>query len=221
MSTAAPCAVCTAPGTLRCSRCRSIRFCGPEHQALLWSSHKVLCTPNSPLVFKSRPISDDEILSCASLGISSGMEESFGGPTEVRTLELQYKRRLASENLSERINIASYILFVNMINDLTTTKHDAWVYLSQFATVVPGLVDRPEPCPLDPETRNSFQLQMLVICTLLEKDADEKLVDLAFERLEEIVRDRYEGFLSSRTVMIGKHMASGFSARRKFKNPTR
>ncbi|KAL8278609.1 hypothetical protein RQP46_008901 [Phenoliferia psychrophenolica] len=56
-----PCAVCLAPGTLKCSRCRSTRFCGPEHQALLWSSHKLLCKPNAPLVFRGRRLRDSEV----------------------------------------------------------------------------------------------------------------------------------------------------------------
>lgn len=41
--------------------------------------------------------------------------------------------------------------------------------------------------PLDPEIRNAFQLQTLVVCTLLAKKSDQALVELACERLQEVI----------------------------------
>lgn len=35
----------------------------------------------------------------------------------------------------------------------------------------------------DPDTRNAIELQTLVLCTLLEKDAAEDLIEIALERL--------------------------------------
>ncbi|KAK4699564.1 hypothetical protein P7C70_g6697, partial [Phenoliferia sp. Uapishka_3] len=54
MPSGEPCAVCPKAGTVQCSRCRSIRFCGVAHQKLLWSSHKFICKPNERLVYIQR-----------------------------------------------------------------------------------------------------------------------------------------------------------------------
>ena len=37
------CAVCEAPADKRCSRCRSIFYCTPEHQRSHWKTHKTAC----------------------------------------------------------------------------------------------------------------------------------------------------------------------------------
>ncbi|CAN0460710.1 unnamed protein product, partial [Hapterophycus canaliculatus] len=34
---------CPRPATKRCTKCRAVRFCSTECQALLWPSHKSLC----------------------------------------------------------------------------------------------------------------------------------------------------------------------------------
>ena len=34
---------CSNEGTKRCSKCKAVRFCGPDCQALLWDSHKAFC----------------------------------------------------------------------------------------------------------------------------------------------------------------------------------
>ncbi|GAA5889973.1 hypothetical protein JCM8208_001185 [Rhodotorula glutinis] len=37
------CAVCDQAGGLSCGACRSIRFCGPRCQSILWPAHRTLC----------------------------------------------------------------------------------------------------------------------------------------------------------------------------------
>eukprot|EP00752_Nemacystus_decipiens_P018234 g16362.t1 len=34
---------CSNEATKRCSKCKVVRFCGPDCQALLWDSHKIFC----------------------------------------------------------------------------------------------------------------------------------------------------------------------------------
>lgn len=44
------CAVCGAAGALVCGRCRGVRYCGKQHQALHWKrgGHKTTCAPAAP-----------------------------------------------------------------------------------------------------------------------------------------------------------------------------
>ncbi|KAL8291775.1 hypothetical protein RQP46_002033 [Phenoliferia psychrophenolica] len=57
----AECAVCASPAKLRCSRCKCTPFCSTEHQTKLWSSHKHLCKPNTPLEFHQPPLKREEL----------------------------------------------------------------------------------------------------------------------------------------------------------------
>lgn len=40
------CAVCDAPCRMTCSRCRSVAYCGVEHQRAAWRAHKPVCRKN-------------------------------------------------------------------------------------------------------------------------------------------------------------------------------
>ncbi|XP_073813273.1 zinc finger protein RP-8 [Musca autumnalis] len=41
------CATCGCLGTLQCSRCRKINYCGLEHQRLHWKYHKIVCSADN------------------------------------------------------------------------------------------------------------------------------------------------------------------------------
>lgn len=55
-SDVASCAHCGQPAPLRCSRCRSARFCSPRCQRLCWTSHRSHCIDaTAPTAPQSRP----------------------------------------------------------------------------------------------------------------------------------------------------------------------
>ena len=37
------CAVCSAPASNKCARCKSVHYCSPAHQKEDWPAHKVQC----------------------------------------------------------------------------------------------------------------------------------------------------------------------------------
>ncbi|KAL9185028.1 hypothetical protein ACHAXT_002805 [Thalassiosira profunda] len=37
------CAVCSAPASKRCTKCKSVWYCGREHQVSDWKAHKARC----------------------------------------------------------------------------------------------------------------------------------------------------------------------------------
>ncbi|KAL8287408.1 hypothetical protein RQP46_003266 [Phenoliferia psychrophenolica] len=169
-----PCAVCTEPGRQRCSRCKQIRFCSSKHQALLWSSHKVLCTPNAPLVFKQRTLEFAEVAS-------------------------RITSKLAAGPLAEQILFTSDILYGNFYHAFkpssdTEPKVEAFTLFGVLTKTIlcytehaqeEGRFDIFEA--LDDVTRNKFQLQALVLCTLVEKRAAPDEITLAAERLLPII----------------------------------
>ncbi|XP_075166937.1 SET and MYND domain containing, arthropod-specific, member 5 [Haematobia irritans] len=48
------CAVCQVPATLTCSACKSVKYCGKDHQREHWKEHKVEC--ESPYKIETDPI---------------------------------------------------------------------------------------------------------------------------------------------------------------------
>ncbi|KAL8278619.1 hypothetical protein RQP46_008911 [Phenoliferia psychrophenolica] len=214
-----PCDVCTAPGTLQCSRCRSIRFCGPEHQKLLWSSHKLICKPNAPLVFRGRRLEDSELLTFADSPevqavirevVESGastLEHSQSNFTPARLRQI-----LAERTPSEREEATINILSTNA--EIASAPHAAYAHAATaLCKVSPfvrpptskmarlgrfgrefGLIDEKQINSgfisilegRDANFRNAVELQTLVLCTLVEKDAPEDLIELALNRIGEV-----------------------------------
>ncbi|KAL8287430.1 hypothetical protein RQP46_003288 [Phenoliferia psychrophenolica] len=212
MSNKQPCAVCTEPGTLRCSRCKSMFFCGSEHQALLWSAHKVICTPNAPLVFKQRPLAFAELLEWATSKLTRDTLTDRGeGNTSPYQIALQCANALANGPADDHLNLSNTILQQNLHNayhqpSSTVPKVEAFsllsflVYLLNAAglhTSPPMNVEEPSfdfvmAEKLDPSTRNTFYLQALVMCTLVEKEASPDVITLARKRLLAIIPAEHE-----------------------------
>ncbi|KAL8287376.1 hypothetical protein RQP46_003828 [Phenoliferia psychrophenolica] len=187
-----PCAVCPAPGRLQCSRCKQIRFCSTEHQAILWSSHKLLCKPNEPLVFLQRPVRPDEIQQYATQGARQIITRGdFGGPD--LSEEEHAARMIASTTLTfaspevdpvHKSHIADTVLGCNLLFS-DHAEHDAFSYAGHMLLFPKqsalGLLDTP--------TRQQAEVQVLSLATLLEKDAATNLIVLAVERLVAIIGD--------------------------------
>ncbi|KAL8278620.1 hypothetical protein RQP46_008912 [Phenoliferia psychrophenolica] len=186
MSTEVPCAVCTAPGTLRCSRCRSIRFCGSEHQKLLWTSHKLICKPNAPLVFRGRRLEDSELIAYLT------------NPPETLS---SYRQLSTDPNISDsdllaliermppgmRALLAAAISISSAL--LPSPPHAAWVYanLILHEPMVEGdKTLRPVLAKLKPEDRNKIELQALVLGALVANDVSQDFIELAVQRLEDM-----------------------------------
>ncbi|KAL8287405.1 hypothetical protein RQP46_003264 [Phenoliferia psychrophenolica] len=200
MSNKQPCAVCTEPGTLRCSRCRSMFFCGSEHQALLWSSHKLLCTPNAPLVFKQRPLAFAEILAWGDTR-DNFLTRGEDGENSMSKQEVASRLAslLAEVPLAEQILLSSDVLSGNFCHAFkpssnTKPKVEAFTLFSALAKIILCYTEFTKEsgpfdvfAPLDDETRNNFQLQALVLCTLVEKRATADQITLAAERLLPII----------------------------------
>ena len=47
---------CGLPADKRCSRCREVFYCSPEHQKLDWHSHKLVCTPSATKVTQNNGV---------------------------------------------------------------------------------------------------------------------------------------------------------------------
>lgn len=43
MASSGPCNVCQKSSTTRCGRCKSVYYCGPEHQKGDWKQHSKVC----------------------------------------------------------------------------------------------------------------------------------------------------------------------------------
>ncbi|GAA6015406.1 hypothetical protein JCM11491_000417 [Sporobolomyces phaffii] len=56
----AGCAVCLAPTTTRCSQCKQLYFCSPDHQNLLWGTHKYLCKIDDVETYYAPPLTRGE-----------------------------------------------------------------------------------------------------------------------------------------------------------------
>ncbi|KAL8287409.1 hypothetical protein RQP46_003267 [Phenoliferia psychrophenolica] len=205
MSNKQPCAVCPEPGKLRCSRCKSMVFCGTEHQALLWSSHKVICTPNAPLVFKQRPLEFAELLEWAgSTGTRESLEERGLGTMTSFELASRCATAFATGPSDEKLKHSHTVLrqnFTCAYRPLSTTapKVEAFTLLSFLDFLIECYAeDEGSPttrldlyidAALDLSTRNAFHLQALVMCTLVEKKASPGAIKLAATRLLKIVAE--------------------------------
>lgn len=58
-----PCGFCGTMTTMRCSYCKLVYYCRPDHQRLDWKVHKPLCNPPTPskysIVFNPRTVNFD------------------------------------------------------------------------------------------------------------------------------------------------------------------
>ncbi|XP_026394478.1 ubiquitin carboxyl-terminal hydrolase 17-like [Papaver somniferum] len=74
------CAVCYAPTTTRCSRCKSVRYCSGKCQIIHWrKGHKDECHPPSPNIQFSGPKSDSD----GKTGLEREKHESVGNGSEL------------------------------------------------------------------------------------------------------------------------------------------
>ncbi|XP_026400871.1 ubiquitin carboxyl-terminal hydrolase 17-like isoform X1 [Papaver somniferum] len=74
------CAVCYAPTTTRCSRCKSVRYCSGKCQIIHWrKGHKDECHPPSPNIQFSGPKSDSD----GKTGLEREKHESVGDGSEL------------------------------------------------------------------------------------------------------------------------------------------
>ncbi|KAL8292361.1 hypothetical protein RQP46_001827 [Phenoliferia psychrophenolica] len=190
MSTQDLCAVCPLKGSLRCSSCKAVRFCGPQHQTLLWSSHKVLCQARSPLVFNQREPTPAELADWKSTQTQESYE-SYIKPDD-----------------NDILMYAETPLFRNVHRDTVLLKqpklhpqvpHDAFVQYASLFDAFAGLRKTESETgatpavpflrlnALDEATRDKFKVQALVLLTLVAKEAREDFVQLAVERLSAIV----------------------------------
>ncbi|KAL8278685.1 hypothetical protein RQP46_008977 [Phenoliferia psychrophenolica] len=203
------CAVCTAPATKHCPVCRSIRFCGPEHYKLIWSSHKLICKSNT-LVYEGRPPSQLELEACCQLpDVPWAL-----APMNTQNLN-ESELKLAGPDLYRQCllmlsPIEGEQLKIRMLSSLARSNprppHAAFAYTSQILTSPesppPSEITTQEGmteylnreterlgaalAALSPDARNAIQLQVLIVATLVEKDAAEELVTLAVQRLDEV-----------------------------------
>ncbi|KAL8278612.1 hypothetical protein RQP46_008904 [Phenoliferia psychrophenolica] len=191
MSTEVLCAVCTAPGTLQCSRCRSIRFCGAEHQKLLWTSHKLICKPNAPLVFAGRRLEDSEL--SAQLTITPGKLSKYRYLSTDPNISAADLLTLAVEDTKSWMKtctpeVRDLFATCNSAGNalLQSPPHAAWVYanLILHEPMVEGdKTLRPVLAKLKPEDRNRIELQALVLGALVANDTSQDLIELAVQRL--------------------------------------
>ncbi|KAL8287381.1 hypothetical protein RQP46_003833 [Phenoliferia psychrophenolica] len=198
-----PCAVCPAPGRLQCSRCKQIRFCSTEHQALIWSSHKLLCKPGEPLVFLQRAVHPDEIQQYATKGAQEWLASGELEGTDISEEEL-VAQLVASNTLLLASPEDDAVHKTNIINIILAwsifctdhADHDAFSYagyMLSFSREIPATHDHParfEQSALEHLavlTRQKAELQVLVLATLLEKNAPRDLTVLAVERLVAIM----------------------------------
>ncbi|KAL8287377.1 hypothetical protein RQP46_003829 [Phenoliferia psychrophenolica] len=188
------CAVCPASGSLRCSRCKQIRFCSTEHQALLWSSHKLLCKPNEPLVFRQRAVRPDELSQYATNAARQLIANENG---KYKGQEVTEDEMVAKIVASDKACESNAILAWNF-SFSDHAEHDAFTYTAYILMAsfkVPAAHDHPARTEqsalglLDVHNRQKAELQALVLSTLLEKNAARELVVLAVERLVAIVGD--------------------------------
>ncbi|KAL8283403.1 hypothetical protein RQP46_005813 [Phenoliferia psychrophenolica] len=224
------CVVCPEPGTLRCSRCRSTLFCSAEHQALLWSTHKLICKPNAPLVFAQPPLSKREFKDFYfSFGaIPQGDVKIFNLIHDTTPAEAEMMTLEASEHLL--LNTSTGKVVFHGQTELMWKLHQqrveqtplpgqndikggarSWLQRhhpeKSTTSIKPfylmGLVsvryekntsrakDKDDKRPLsrlahlDSAARNAFELQALVVCTLLDRRAKDDLFALALVRLKE------------------------------------
>ncbi|KAI3895878.1 hypothetical protein MKW98_025669 [Papaver atlanticum] len=74
------CAVCYAPTTTRCSRCKSVRYCSGKCQIIHWrKGHKDECHPPSPNIQFNGPKSDSD----GKTGLEREKHESVGNGSEL------------------------------------------------------------------------------------------------------------------------------------------
>ncbi|KAL8287378.1 hypothetical protein RQP46_003830 [Phenoliferia psychrophenolica] len=202
-----PCAVCPAPGRLQCSRCKQIRFCSSEHQALLWSSHKHLCKPNEFLVFRQRAVRPDELRQYATQCAGNFIANGTVLDQDTQLSEDELAARIIASNTTllarpevdpvSKSNLTNIILAWILFHS-NHAAHDAFSYAGRILMAsleVPATHNRPARVEqsalglLDAPTRQKAELQALVLATLLEKDAPRELIVLAVERLVAIVGD--------------------------------
>ncbi|KAL8278615.1 hypothetical protein RQP46_008907 [Phenoliferia psychrophenolica] len=236
MSTEVPCAVCTAPGTLQCSRCRSIRFCGPQHQALLWSSHKLICKPNAPLVFGGRQLDDSELQAYAEHPRILATIDQFArsGYRTLRAATASFEPTFLRKSINELSPIEHdhYYRGVLVHNiELPSPPHAAFAYAT---TAMSKLVPTVRPVNSkfakakrlgqslgfeageegdstlvsildgqDADVRNAIELQVLVLYTLVDKEAAEDLIELALSRVVELLASG-GGYLACGDELFGK-----------------
>ncbi|KAL8287315.1 hypothetical protein RQP46_003767 [Phenoliferia psychrophenolica] len=126
-----------------------MRFCSKEHQAVLWSSHKMLCKPNS-LVFRQRPIHPDELHRYVTDGMMPTIAPELskqGLRTSEEEMVALALRDLTDPRIdpvvqSDHINLALAWNFIHSEH----ANHDAFSYAGYVlkATIlIPATHDRP------------------------------------------------------------------------------
>lgn len=92
-------------------------------------------------------------------------------------------RQLAELPARDHDTKVSKILVWNLLNT-EYPKFDAFTYTALLlAEIDHGAGSTSVVAHLGPKPRQEFELQALVLCTLLEKTANRELVEIAFERL--------------------------------------
>jgi len=82
------CAVCGGESTLRCSRCRDVHYCTPEHQAEAWKTHKSKCK-SPPWIGNLRKLAGekaDDIIKRAKAIEAKGFTDVYEDPRKGRGL---------------------------------------------------------------------------------------------------------------------------------------
>ncbi|KAL8287520.1 hypothetical protein RQP46_003378 [Phenoliferia psychrophenolica] len=178
----------------------------------IWSSHKVFCTPNAPLVFKMRPPTLAEIKAWILTGVA---EWELGGMTSDQAAQ-RFLSDLATMAPNARFEREKEALGSKFLNEPSRAAQDGFTHVAFLYTLVSG-IDLPQlgkdPAlargwvELDPKTRNEYCLQALIACTLMAKGAEANLVELAFERLQGIVKGRGPWFAEQANYF--RQMAEG------------
>ncbi|KAL8276644.1 hypothetical protein RQP46_010912 [Phenoliferia psychrophenolica] len=233
------CVVCSNPGTLRCSRCRSTLFCSTEHQALLWSTHKIICKPDTPLTFAQPPLTrlefenyvfgepskaklvtsreithDDHAMTRAHRLAHSTTTSSSPGSIDIGTFQIQRDPVTGQYGfelpIGDELGWSMYKARLDRTPPLGASdvyaSGRAWLLRNDPTKITPSMLpfsrlgvllietrrlkegELAYPISrivhLDEAARNAFELQLLVILTLFQRNAPTEILELNFSRLE-------------------------------------
>ncbi|KAK4703121.1 hypothetical protein P7C70_g3099, partial [Phenoliferia sp. Uapishka_3] len=207
------CAVCPAPGSLRCSRCKHMFFCDAAHQTLvrpdplplsaytdadnarcqLWPTHKHMCKANEPLLYTAREPTKEEMTFFLDF-----MREHPGIKEVSSSIRIGYWLLRKNHDNVPSVNLSNadhqrrnHLISVILHKALGMNDETAYARVDPFRIVSRVLIGKNEIIErLRPEVRNAFELQLLVLCAVL-KDAHARssfeLLEIAFARLRKIV----------------------------------
>ncbi|KAK4702581.1 hypothetical protein P7C70_g3638, partial [Phenoliferia sp. Uapishka_3] len=164
---------------------------------LLWPSHKYMCKSNQPLLFTPRALTENEL--------ALWINQKGGWGVKDPHLWSEMLADMATSAPRLRTDCVTEILFETY---MTIERYMKLGHMEVFRTVSRILSGRsygPILQLLDPDVRNSFELQMLVLVTLtltFTEDYPIEYIKLAGERLLKIISDNAE--VEGITVLVVK-----------------